>query len=253
ASINKTIDAKKKEKTAKVKEQQQRLDDILQKLDIQITVEKENIHKKSETIKSAQKQELNTKGADTKRIGEIDLRLSAIHSEMNFIDTNLSITERYKYDKEQLFDKESEFKNNKTLLDKKLETEAEKHKQQKDKFVQQIGIHKAEIEALNKTLERLQSDLTAFENFAKTEVYQSVEQYVSSFTEEHKTEQTCVSLTNELQTTDNTITKRYIELQEAINKFTGNFQENNLFSFKVKFTDRTEYFDFAEMLKEFVD
>ena len=42
-------------------------------------------------------------------------------------------------------------------------------------------------------------------------------------------------------------------MQEAINKFTGNFQENNLFSFKVKFTERAEYFDFAEMLKEFVD
>ena len=51
------------------------------------------------------------------------MRLSAIRSEMNFIETNLSITERYKYDKEQLFDKENEFKNNKTLLDKKLEIE----------------------------------------------------------------------------------------------------------------------------------
>src|SRR5690606_41942394 len=49
ASIKKTIDAKKKEKTAKVKGQQQRLDDIIQKIDIQITIEKENINKISET------------------------------------------------------------------------------------------------------------------------------------------------------------------------------------------------------------
>ena len=149
---------------------------------------------------------------------------------MNFIETNLSITERYKYDKEQLFDKENEFKNNKTLLDKKLETEGEKHKLQKDNFIQQIGIHKAEIEALNKTLYNLKSDQSAFDNFTKTEMFQSVESYIYEFTEVHKTEQNCVSLTSELQITDNTITKRYIELQEAINKFTGNFQENNLFS-----------------------
>src|SRR5690606_34301157 len=114
-SINKTIDVKKKEKIAKVKEKQQNLNDALQKLDTQIRAEKENIHKKSETIKSAQKQELNTKGADTQRIDEIDLRLSEISSELNFINANLSITERYKYDKEQLFDKESEFKNSKSL------------------------------------------------------------------------------------------------------------------------------------------
>lgn len=253
ASINKIIETKKKEKIAKIKEQQQRLNDILQKLDVQITAEKENIYTKSETIKSAQKQELNTRGADTKRIDEIDLRLLEISSELNFIETNLSITERYKYDKEQLFDKESEFKNSKSLLDKKLETEGEKHKLQKDKFIQQIGIHKAEIEALNKTLTNLKSDLSAFDNFTKTEMFQTVEHYISEYTEAHKTDQNCVLLTSELQIADNTITKRYIELQEAINKFTGNFQENNLFSFKVKFAKKPDYFEFAEMLKEFVD
>lgn len=253
SSIAKTIDTKKKEKTARQKEEQLKLSDIIQKLEAQIQQESKNISTKSETIKSAQKQELNIKGADTKRIGSIDLRLLETRKELAFIESNLSVTERYKYDKEQLFDRESEFKNNKTLLDKKLENEEEKHHQQKDKLVQQIGIHKAEIEAFNKILDALKSDLTAFENFTKTEIYPAVEYFISSYSEEHKTEQNCVSLTNEIQTTDNTTTKRFIELQEAINKFTGNFQENNLFSFKVKFTTSNDYFDFAEMLKEFVD
>lgn len=253
ASINKTIDAKKKEKTTKVKEEQQNLNNFLQKLDVQITTEKQNIYTKTETIKSAQNQELNTKGADTKRIGEIDLGLSEITSELNFIESNRDKVAEYNKDKRELFDKESEFKNNKTLLDKKLETEGEKHKLQKDNFIQQIGIHKTEIEALNKTLNNIKTDLTAFDNFTKTEMFHAVEHYIYEFTATHKTEQNCVSLTSELQTTDNTITKRYIELQEAINKFTGNFQENNLFSFKVKFTEKSDYFDFSEMLKEFVD
>ncbi|SEM44915.1 Protein of unknown function [Chryseobacterium taichungense] len=253
SSIAKTIETKKKEKTAKQKEEQLKLSDILQKLEAQIQQESKNINTKSETIKSAQKQELKAKGADIKRIDTIDLRLSETRKELSFIESNLSVTERYKYDKEQLFDKESEFKNNKTLLDKKLENEAEKHHQQKDKFVQQIGIHKTEIEALNKISDTLKADLTAFENFTKTEIYSVVEHFISSYSEVHKTEQNCVSLTTELQMTDNTITKRYIDLQEAINKFTGNFQENNLFSFKVKFMEKSNYFDFAEMLKEFVD
>lgn len=253
ASVNKAIEAKKKEKIVKIKEEQQNLNDTLQKLEGQFLLKKENIHTKSETIKSAQKQELNTKGADTKRIDEIDLRLLMISSELNFINENLSITERYKYDKEQLFDKESEFKNSKSVLDRKLETEGEKHKLQKDKFIQQIAVHKAEIEALTKTLTNLKGDLSAFDDFKKTEIFHAMEHYISEFTEAHKTEQNCVSLTSELQITDNTITKRYIELQEAINKFTGNFQENNLFSFKVKFTEKSDYFEFSEMLKEFVD
>lgn len=252
-SINKTIDAKKNEKTAKVKERQQNLNDVVQKLDAQITVEQEKKYKKTETIKSAQTQELNTIGADTKRIGEIDLRLSVISSELNFIENNRDKVAEYNKDKRELFDRESEFKNNKTALDKKIDNEGEKHKLEKDKFIKQLGLHKAEIEALNKALNNLKLALLTFDNFTKTEIFQAIEHYIFKFTEAHKTEQNCVSLTHELQTTDNTITKRYIELQEAIHKFTGNFQENNLFSFKVKFTEKSDYFDFSEMLKEFVD
>ncbi len=252
-SISKTIDTKKKEKEAKIKAEQENISIILKQLDEQIQVEKKNINAKSETIKTNQKKELDTKGADTKRIGEIDLRLYAINPELSFIESNRDKVAEYNKDKRELFYKEDEFKNKKSLLDKQLENEAEKHQQQKEKFNQELGKHKAEIEAINLTLSSYQKDFYAFEIFTKTEVYQSVEQFISSFTNEHQTEQNCVSLTSELQTADNTITKRYIEFQEAINKFTGNFQENNLFSFKVKFAERTEYFEFTEMLKEFVD
>lgn len=252
-SITKTIDTKKKEKEAKIKSEQEKLSIALKQFDEQIQVEKKNVNSKTEIIKANQKKELDTKGADTKRIDEIDLRLSAIGSELSFIESNISVTERYKYDKEQLFDKEDEFKNKKSLFEKQLETEAEKHKQQKEKSVQELGKHKAEIEAITKILTAFQNDLNAFESFVKTEVYQTIETFISSFTDEHQTEQNCVQIINEINITDNTITKRENELRDAINTFTGYFQENNLFSFKVKFADRTEYFDFAEMLKDFVD
>ncbi len=252
-SITKTIDAKKKEKASKIKEEQKILVDISQILDAQIQDEKKNIHLKSESIKTAQKNELKVKGADTKRVDSIDLRLSELQSELIFIENNRDKVAEYNKDKRELFDKEGEFKTSKTLLDKKLETEEEKHQQQKENFVQQIDIYKSEIESLIKTLENFKADLAAFENFTKIETYQSVESFISSFTENHKTKQNCVSLISELQTTDFTIIKRYNELQEAINRFTGNFQENNLFSFKVKFTDKTEHFEFSEMLKEFVE
>jgi hypothetical protein len=152
-----------------------------------------------------------------------------------------------------LFDKEDEFKGKKTLFEKQLETELGKHKQQQEKFIQDIGLHNAEIESIGKMLAGFETDLTAFNTFTKTEVYQTVETSIAEFTDENKTEFTCFFIIGELNTSDNTITKRYIELQEAINKFTGNFQENNLFSFKIKFTERAEYFEFAEMLKEFID
>lgn len=252
-SIIKLIDAKKKEKEGKIKIEQLKLNETISKIDLLIQVEKTSIGEKQTEIKSKQKKELDTKGADTKRIEEIDLRLSVIDPELIFIDNNRDTVAVYNNDKRELLDKEDEFKGKKNLLDKQLETELAKHKQQQEKFIQDIGLHNAEIESIGKTLAGFDTDITTFDTFTKTDVYQTVEVFIAEYTDENKTEFTCFNIIGELNTTDNTITKRYIELQEAINKFTGNFQENNLFSFKIKFTERTDYFEFAEMLKEFID
>lgn len=252
-SIIKNIDTKKKEKESKIKVEEQRLSDTIKQLDEQIQNEKKIINKKTELIKANQKKELESKGANTERIDIIDLRLTQVESELNFIENNRDKVAEYNKDKRELFDKEAEFKNNKSLFDKQLDNESEKHKLQKDKLVQQIGIHNAEIDAVNKTLTMFQQDFEAFNTFTKTETYDSIEQFIASFSDEHKSENTCANLINELNITDSTITKRYVELQEVINKFTGNFQENNLFSFKVKLAERDEYFEFADMLKEFVE
>jgi hypothetical protein len=252
-SITKLIDARKKDKEVKVNAEQQKLNDTVSKLDSQIEAEKIFIREKETEIKYKQKKELDTKGADTKRIQEIDLRLSVIEPELIFIENNRDTVAEYNKDKRELFDKENDFKSKKNLFEKQLETELARHKLQQEKLIQDIGILNAEITATENILARYETDLTAFENFAKTDVYQTIESSLTTYTDDNKTELNCGFLIGELKTTDNTITRRYIELQEAINKFTGNFQENNLFSFKVKFTEKAEYFEFAEMLKEFVE
>jgi hypothetical protein len=252
-SIKKAVEIKKKEKESKLKIEQEKLSNILKQHDEKFQEEKENVKIKVTFIKTNQKEELYTKGANTERIDKIDLRLSEVDSELIFIENNRDTVAEYHKDKRELFDKEDEFKNKKSLLDKQLETESEKHIQQKDSFVHQIEVQNFEIEAISKILSEFQKDFNVFENFTKTEIYASVEQFISSFTDVHKTDNSCTYLINEINTTDNTITRRYVELQEAINKFTGNFQENNLFSFKVKLAERGDFFEFAEMLKEFID
>lgn len=252
-SITRSVNAKKKEKEGKVKAEQQKLTDTIARIDLLIESEKISIAKKEAEIKDKQKKELDIKGADTERLSEIDLRLSIIEPELIFIDNNRDTVAEYNKDKRELFDKEDAFKNKKTLLENQLETESAKHKQQQEKLIEEIALHNADIESIDKILAGFEADLAAFDNFKKTDVYPSAEAFIAGFSDENKTELSCASLIAELQTTDNTITRRYIELQEAINKFTGNFQENNLFKFKVKFSGKADYFEFADMLKEFVE
>jgi chromosome segregation ATPase len=252
-NIDKQRKDKQKEKTAKIETEQQKLKDILSKIENEINTEKTSYTQKQAEIKAQQKNELDTKGADTKRISEIDSRLSELEPELAFIENNRDKVAEYNKDKRELFDREAEFKNQKTGFESQLETEKQKYEQQKTKLIAEIGELKANIQSLENKINDYNNDLQQFEAFSKTEIYASIEQSITEFTEENKTVFSCTKLITDLNTNDNTNTKRYNDLQEAINKFAGNFSENNLFSFKTKCITREEYFAFSDNLKEFID
>ena len=252
-TISKSIDAKRKEREATIKTEQLNLVAQLQLIDAEIQANKKEIDAKIAVLKIEQKEELNTKGADTKRLGEIDLRLSELQEELNFIDANRDKVAEFNKDKRELFDREEEFKNAKQVLEKKLETESEKSNQQKLKFQEQLDLYDSEIESLTKSVTSLQGDIVAFQQFMKTEVYQQIEVHLQAPLNEFQTEHSCSQLINELNAANNSLMNRFNDLQEAIHKFASNFQESNVFNFKVKFVLRSDYFDFAEELKEFID
>jgi hypothetical protein len=252
-SIDDNINKKKKEKEIKIKAEQQNQTDIFSKIDSDIANKKAEVSKKENEIKQQQKSELDTKGADTTRIAEIDLRLTEIGNELIFIDNNRDKVAEYNKDKRELFDRETEFKNQKTSHEQQLETEKQKYELQKNKFIQEIGQYKAEIESINQTLTTFYEDIKGFESFKNSENFLSIEYFVSHYSEKNKTEFRCTEIINEINQTHSAINNRYFDLQGSINQFAGNFQENNLFSFKTKFVTRTDYFEFADNLKEFID
>ncbi len=244
---------RQKEKEDRIAGEQDRLSESFNKIADEVFKESERINKQLAETKVSQKRELKNKGADTTRIDQIDLRLSEIQGALVFIENNRDLVAEYNKDKRELFDREEEFKNNKRLLSKQLDTIAEKHQQRAHKFLQQADLHQEQIAVLNRALNNYHNDLSAFEAFTHTAAYQKTETYFQGFSEKDSTERNCTELINDINTTNNTITTRLLELQGAVNKFTGNFQENNLFKFKVKFEGIKDYFEFATMLGEFME
>lgn len=253
ANIAKQINLKKKEKENKLKAGQQKLADTITRIDTDILTKKTELAKKEATLKNAQKLELHNKGADTEQLEKIETRLASLNFELKFIEDNTPIVERYKYDKEQLFDKEDDFKNKKNQFEKKLDTELVKHNQQKEKLRVEIKAIIDDIETTRKILQAFEDDFDAYKDFQLAEVFLSVDADVGNFTDENKTDRSCKTLIDDINRTHYNGIERYTELQEATNKFTGNFQENNIFRFKTKFIEKEEYFKFADELKEFVD
>ncbi|MDZ4667323.1 MAG: ATP-binding protein [bacterium] len=253
AGINKLIDGKRKEKESKFKVEQQKFSEIQARIELEIQQNKIELARKELNIKALQNRELDKKGADTKKLSEIDIRLIEINTELVFINTNRDTVAEYYKDKRELFDKEDEFKNQKLSFERQLDADLNKHKQQQKKFYQEMGELKAEIESINRKLGLFETDISAYESFLKTDTYESFDIDISTFDEKHKTDLLCVKIIEELNQTYYALKDRNTDLQEAVNRFTGNFQESNIFSFKTKFTDRKEYVEFAELLKEFID
>ncbi len=254
-NINKQIDSKKREKESGLKSEQQKLEEKLKSIDKEIHSKKIEITEKEKEIKEEQKREFENKGVDTHQLEKIDGKIKQICLELNFIDENISVVEQYKYIKENLLDKESYFRKEKSALENQLETDAAEYNQQRDKLLLEEKQIDAEIRATSQKLEEFKDDLMDFESFKKTESYQTIRNSVdfSKSSEVHKTDARGTKIIWELNNTYNLQKDKFTNLQNAVNKFTGSFEENNLFSFKTKFTEKSEYIDFAESLKEFIE
>ena len=252
-NIDKQLKIKQKEKDAKVKNEEQKLSQLTEEVQLQIRNYDIELTQKTEKIKQQQKNELNAKGANTKRISEIDLQIIEFDKELSFIDNNRDKVAEYNKDKRELFDREAEFKNQKTKNDNLLETEKKKYEQQKLKLTQEIDIYSAGIVKIKGALMAISDDLNAFETFKNSEVYPSLESFVNTYSESNKTEIRVSEIISQVTQAHYQIDGRLNDLHEAINKFVGNFQEKNLFNFKTKFIFQNDYFEFADNLKEFIE
>ena len=130
-NIDKQLKVKQKEKETKIKTEEAKLTRLSDEINVQIKDFQSEITRKTEDTKQQQKNELNTKGANTKRISEIDLQITEIDKELSFIENNRDKVAEYNKDKRELFDHEAEFKNQKSKNDNLLQTEKQKYDQQK--------------------------------------------------------------------------------------------------------------------------
>jgi len=251
--IDDQIEAKKKEKEENIKLEQVKVNDKIDKIGLEIQENETEFENRERELRSKEQKELQDKGADTKRISEIDKQISDIDAELTFIEKKRDTVAEYQKDKRELFDKEYEFKNTKTSLEQQLGIETSTHKQEKENLHKESRSLKDDIETKNKQIGIFKEDLKRFEEFNLTEYNIDIKKTIYMFSDENKTNKHCTQLIDELNKNYTLSYGKYNNLQETINKFTGNFQEQNIFSFKTKFKEKAEYFQFAESLKEFIE
>ena len=121
ARVKREISAKNREKKDLLLQEENKLKSLLKDLEIQLKEKEKEIATQTREIKDQERSQLKLQGADTGRIEEIDKRLSDTEKELEFIDSNIALVIEYQKDKRELFDKEPDFRNKRSLFNKELE------------------------------------------------------------------------------------------------------------------------------------
>ncbi len=251
--IKRKITLKEKERKAKIESLENEKNNSINILKTAISEKKTDAEKRINNLKTEQLKELDTKGANTKRLETIEDRLSTIANDLKYIENNERLVFEYEKDKRELFDKVPQLKTKKATLEKKQSNIEEAHKIEMQKMNTKYSQQEDVLKSIVDKLKQFDTDFDEFETFKKSEVFLNVQHYFSDEIKVFDNLETATAIITDLNSKYWESIKNFKELQQAINLFAGNFKENNIFKFNVKLNTDSDYLNFASDLKEFIE
>ncbi len=252
--IDRKITTKRREKKKKVEALMAENKELIGTINNEVKNYTANTENQVAAINKQKSDALESKGADTKRLAEIDVLLTAVENELDYIETHRDKVAGFYKDKAELFDKEKEFKNRQQLEEGKLTELIRKHEMQLAKLSDRLNRLDSLINNYRTAMDKIQEELDKFEyDFAKSEVFASVESWFKNVEVSEMVETSGLALMDQLKEKYYQNVTRERDLQESIDKFLGNFSESNIFQFPIKLIGIKQYLDFSEELNDFVE
>jgi hypothetical protein len=249
---SKAIKTKEKERDKAINIEKERINILLVDIEAEIKVKNTDIEQQRKDIVSRKNKEFSEKGADTKRINEIDMLLQNLNNDLQFIDNHRDIVAEYRKDKRDFIDKTSYFKQEKQKLEKQLETEKQKYEKQRTEISNELSEIQTIILNLDDTLKIINEDLEYFAEFKESDCFKSIAGYFTN-PDNNDTEKRIKVLVDEIKSIHyDKLNSRRDELRKTATDFLGKFSENNIFKFKKQIAGDAEFLSFAEMLADFV-
>jgi len=252
--IRRKTSLKEKERDYEIKSLEEIRNNTISEIKTSISNGKEVSNKRIQELKKEQTSELDNKGADTKRLNIIDNKLNNIEKDLDYIKENETIVIEYNKDKRELFDKVPQLKVDKTSLEKKQASIVNEHKIELNKINSKYSKQEQFVNSIKSKIDEFDDDENKILEFKeKSETYKSIHIYFSEPIREIVETKTAISIITEINDKHYKGIETFKELQQSTNAFTGNFSEQNIFSFKVKLNEDIEFLNFASELKEFIE
>lgn len=198
--------------------------------------------------------ELHSQGADTERLQDIANQLVQLEKELSFIKGNATLVIEYQKDKRDLIDRIPGWQREHDEQKRLLQLERETLRAETSSLQEKIDLLNKEWEEAEENVRELQKNLEAYSKIPAYDWYKPHQDiFRSENTQTMQTTKTCMELIDELTRQANQFTQVQSKLRKEVNLFTGHFDEDNTFKFRVKFNEDWEYVRFADELHDFVE
>ena len=193
--------------------------------------------------------EMKGKGADTGAVEKCKEIISGIDKKLAYIEDNRKLVYKYQSDKEELLDKEEEFKASKKNLQEKLNQLEDKYNLKRLDYNRKIDSLSKDIDENNKQLQRIEEGLRKADDFVgNSDLCPPMLREVPERKTLKSPEEVVSNLTGIIVSRHN----KEEDFKKSIVKFKDNFTAKNTFNFKVVLNTVEDYHDFASNLDDFI-
>lgn len=261
--LNKLIRAQEKERDKKVTIEHERVRNQCEEINSLIDQNKLQLIERKKELESLQEKELSGKGADTKRLNEINNRLKVIDEELKYIEDNIATVNDYNKDKRELLDKLDDFKAQRDKINKQLNFETLKRNKKTAELEQSKTALEKELIIHETRLKEIIEDKGLFTTFSTTDLYNSIplninvrpipveDETVAGLFDTNKRVKFLIEELKEIHY--DSINNRMNNLKRNVIELTGKFGDTNILKFKTQFSDDNSFIEFAEMLYDFME
>jgi hypothetical protein len=247
------ISKKEKEKAVEINNVELAKDEAIKTISASTTENKVNADKRIKELKNQQDLELNNKGVDTERLKIIEDCLTEITEDLSFIRSNERTVFDYEKDKRELFDKVPELRADKTTNRKKQNTLKKEQRVEQEKFDKKYNQQDDIVQAIQTKIDEFNKDVETFNQFKTSDTFLSIQNDFLNKINENNRSKAAILIIEELNDRHYKSINKFNDLQQSVNSFISNFNEQNIFRFKVKLNKDSDFINFAIDLKEFIE
>ena len=247
------ISKKEKERAVEINNVELAKDEAIKTISASTTENKVNADKRIKELKNQQDLELNNKGVDTERLKIIEDCLTEITEDLSFIRSNERTVFDYEKDKRELFDKVPELRADKTTNRKKQNTLKKEQRIEQEKFDKKYNQQDDIVQAIQTKIDEFNKDVETFNQFKTSDTFLSIQNDFLNKINENNRSKAAILIIEELNDRHYKSINKFNDLQQSVNSFISNFNEQNIFRFKVKLNKDSDFINFAIDLKEFIE